>query len=65
LTDSGNANATLRIFPRLNHLFLPSPTGAVSEYGALELQSLPDEVLTSITEWLARTLRASVAGAVR
>lgn len=59
LERSGNADVTLRIFPTLNHLFLPSATGAFSEYGSLESQTLPDDVLTALADWLSARLRAA------
>lgn len=55
--ESGNEDVTVRHFPSLNHLFLPSATGAPAEYATLVVQSLPDDVLGAIAGWLAERLR--------
>jgi alpha-beta hydrolase superfamily lysophospholipase len=58
IRDGGNADVTVRVFPRLNHLFLPSiEDGSPHEYLAIEDASLPSEVLTTIRDWLAARLR--------
>jgi dipeptidyl aminopeptidase/acylaminoacyl peptidase len=56
LERSGNTRTALHVFPTLNHLFLPSETGAISEYGSLEQQSLPDVLLGTLSDWLADVL---------
>ncbi|HEX3557671.1 MAG TPA: alpha/beta fold hydrolase [Pyrinomonadaceae bacterium] len=56
--SAGNRDVTVRIFPGLNHLFLPAQTGAVSEYASLQTTSVPDDVLRVLTEWLRERLRA-------
>jgi dipeptidyl aminopeptidase/acylaminoacyl peptidase len=56
--ESGNKNVTLRIFPKLNHLFLPATTGAVSEYQTLTTTVVPKDVLETLAAWSAKTLRA-------
>ena len=53
----GNRDVTVRVFPRLNHLFLLAATGAVAEYSTLKSAELPDEVLETLVGWLRRTLR--------
>lgn len=53
---AGNKQVTLRIYPSLNHLFLPSETGAVSEYGSLPVVSLGEELLDEIGNWMVREL---------
>lgn len=58
LRDAGNERVELMLLPGLNHLLLPSATGAVAEYGSLEVQSLGEDVLGAITEWL--TVASSV-----
>jgi hypothetical protein len=58
LEAAGNGRTELRLFPRLNHLLLPSETGAVAEYGALPEQSLGDGLLETIADWLAGVLSA-------
>ena len=44
-------DATVRVFPGLNHLLQPAPTGAPSEYAQIETTLAPD-VLEAITGWL-------------
>jgi dipeptidyl aminopeptidase/acylaminoacyl peptidase len=51
----GNADVTLKAFPRLNHLFQTTQTGLPSEYGQIE-ETIAPEVLKTISEWiLSRT----------
>jgi fermentation-respiration switch protein FrsA (DUF1100 family) len=54
----GNKDVTVRVFPNLNHLFLPSKTGAELEYASLETYNLSDEVLQAIADWLQVKLKA-------
>lgn len=49
---AGNKTVTVKVFPTLNHLFLPSKTGSFSEYSHLETTAVPDTVLTTLTEWI-------------
>ena len=53
LTKSGNKNVTVKEFPKLNHLFQESKTGAVDEYGKIE-QTISPLVLTEILTWLKK-----------
>lgn len=54
----GNRDVTVKIYPRMNHLFLVTDgDGSPSEYGALRNQLVPDEVMDDMAEWLARKLR--------
>jgi len=56
---AGNRNVTERVFPRLNHLFLVSPTdGSPSEYPALKDTAIPGAVLDTLADWLAARLHA-------
>jgi fermentation-respiration switch protein FrsA (DUF1100 family) len=55
--DAGNRDVTARVFPRLNHLFLPSKTGAVNEYSSLSTNTIPDDVMNQLTEWLVQKLK--------
>jgi pimeloyl-ACP methyl ester carboxylesterase len=55
--DGGNRDVTERVFPTLNHLFLPAATGAVTEYPKLEVTALGGEVLGTIRDWLVARLR--------
>jgi dienelactone hydrolase len=54
--DAGNKDVTVRVFPTLNHLFLPSTTGSFNEYSHLATTKVPDDVLVTLTDWVkART----------
>jgi uncharacterized protein len=56
---AGNHGVTERVFPRLNHLFLVSPTdGSPSEYPALKDTAIPASVLDTLADWLAGRLHA-------
>jgi dipeptidyl aminopeptidase/acylaminoacyl peptidase len=54
---AGNKDVTMHVFPGLNHLFLPSKTGAFTEYSHLEVTTLQPDVLDAITTWFQRTLK--------
>ena len=54
----GNGNVTTRIFPDRNHLFLRDPVGHPSGYATLPQNTVDGEVLGTIADWLALTLRA-------
>lgn len=54
---AGNKDVTVRVFPNLNHLFLPAKTGAESEYTTLSIYTIPDEVLEVLNDWLQQKLR--------
>ena len=54
--EGGNKNVTKQVFPTLNHLFLPSKTGALEEYSKLETTVIPDEVIKALGDWLVKTL---------
>ena len=58
LRSAGNRDVTLRVFPTLNHLFLPSKTGSFYEYGRMETTTVPDTVLDALAEWLGARLGA-------
>ena len=49
---AGNNDVTMKVFPSLNHLFLPAKTGAESEYASLTTSKLGDDVLTIIADWV-------------
>jgi uncharacterized protein len=57
--EAGNKDVTLRVFPNLNHLFLPAKTGAVSEYTSLATSTIGDEVINSLSDWLQQKLKAA------
>jgi fermentation-respiration switch protein FrsA (DUF1100 family) len=54
---AGNRDVTVRVLPSLNHLFLPSKTGAFSEYSTLETSVVGDDVLKPLGDWLAAKLK--------
>ena len=49
---AGNNDVTMKVFPSLNHLFLPARTGAETEYASLTTSKLGDDVLTIIADWV-------------
>ena len=54
--DAGNKDVIVKVFPTVNHLFLPSTTGSFNEYSRLATNKVPDDVLDTLTDWLkART----------
>lgn len=50
--EAGNRDVTLRVFPNLNHLFLPARTGAWSEYSTLTTTALSTDLLDALGTWL-------------
>ena len=54
---AGNNDVTRRVYPSLNHLFLPATTGAFSEYSTLSTNSIPDEVIKELGEWVYQKLK--------
>lgn len=58
LLVAGNLDVTKRVFPNLNHLFLPAKTGAFSEYSSLPSTAIGDDVLAVLSDWLKLKLRA-------
>jgi len=57
--DAGNRDVTSRVFPGLNHLFLPAKTGAVSEYSSLSTNAIPDDVMKQLLDWLVEKLKVA------
>jgi dienelactone hydrolase len=57
---AGNKDVTVRVFPNLNHLFLPAKTGAFSEYSTLSTSVVGDDVLKPLGDWLEAKLKAKV-----
>jgi dipeptidyl aminopeptidase/acylaminoacyl peptidase len=55
--EGGNRDVTTRVFPNLNHLFLPAKTGAFSEYSTLETTIIGDDVLKTLGDWLEIKLK--------
>jgi len=56
--EAGNKDVTMRVFPGLNHLFLPAKTGAISEYSSLSVTTLGDDFLKLLTDWMRVRLQA-------
>lgn len=56
--EGGNKHVTVRVFPQLNHLFLPAKTGSFSEYSKLPTTVVGTDVLDTLGTWLAKGLRA-------
>jgi hypothetical protein len=53
IRNAGNRDVTVRVFPRLNHLFLVSETdGSPSEYSSLRDAAIPAPVLDTLGAWL-------------
>jgi dipeptidyl aminopeptidase/acylaminoacyl peptidase len=55
---AGNHDVTVRLFPTLNHLFLPARTGAFSEYSTLSTSTVGEDVLKVLGDWLEAKLKA-------
>jgi dienelactone hydrolase len=58
-SGAGNRDVTARVFPGLNHLFLPARTGSPSEYSSLSTSVSPDDVMKELSEWLVRRLKVA------
>jgi len=58
LREGGNRDVTVRVFPTLNHLFLPDPAPKISaeHYATLPSKEVPGEVLSTLAEWMAAVL---------
>jgi len=54
--EAGNKDVTVKVFPTLNHLFLPSTTGSFNEYSHLASTKVPDDVLVTLTDWVKARL---------
>ncbi len=57
--EGGNRDVMVRVFPNLNHMFLPAKTGDESEYSSLETSTVGDEVIKAIGDWLQFKLQKS------
>lgn len=49
---AGNTDVTVRVFPGLNHLFLPDPSGLPSGYGQLTDNNVAPAALGALADWL-------------
>lgn len=58
IRGAGNRDVTVRVYPRLNHLFLPTDgDGSPVEYPGLRQTSLPAVVLDDVAGWLTVRLQ--------
>jgi hypothetical protein len=53
---AGNKDVSLRVFPGLNHLFLPAKTGSPSEYTTLSTTTVGEDVIKQLSDWLVERL---------
>jgi hypothetical protein len=53
---AGNRDATVRVFPGLNHLFQHAETGLIAEYGRIE-ETIAPEILQTIGDWITARFR--------
>ena len=44
---------TIKVYPKLNHLFQTCEKGTLAEYGQLE-ETINPEVLKDMTEWIKK-----------
>jgi dienelactone hydrolase len=54
---AGNKDVTVRLYPGLNHLFLPAKTGAPAEYTSLSTATIGEDVIKQMGDWLVEKLR--------
>ena len=52
--SNGNANVSVRLFPNLNHVFLPDPDGRSGGWAFLPSLRVPSEVLEALTDWTTK-----------
>ncbi|MEN3326503.1 MAG: uncharacterized protein V7638_1310 [Acidobacteriota bacterium] len=53
LKAGGNEDVTLKLFPKLNHLFQTAQTGLPTEYAQID-ETMSPEVLKTISDWILR-----------
>lgn len=56
LKEGGNTRAESRVFEGLNHLFQPTTTGSMSEYGLIET-TFDEDVMEQIAQWIIDNVR--------
>jgi pimeloyl-ACP methyl ester carboxylesterase len=56
LKEAGNTDVTIKLWPKLNHLFQPTQTGKISEYVNIE-QTIHPEVLELMAGWLKQRFK--------
>jgi hypothetical protein len=49
--SNGNRDVTVRLFPNLNHVFLPDPDGRSGGWALLPSLRVPSEVLDALSNW--------------
>ncbi|HKP87344.1 MAG TPA: alpha/beta fold hydrolase [Blastocatellia bacterium] len=55
--EAGNKDVTKRVYADLNHLFLPAKTGSPSEYSSLGTNTIGDDVMSVLGDWLGQKLK--------
>ena len=57
-SPGGVKESTIQLakMPGINHLMLRATTGGVEEYGRLSDKNVASEVISVLTDWLARTV---------
>ena len=60
IVEGGATDVTVRVFPNLNHLFVPDPVGTAdpASYAALPSKQVSPEVLGALADWLVERLDA-------
>jgi fermentation-respiration switch protein FrsA (DUF1100 family) len=56
---AGNKDVTVRLYPGLNHLFLPAKTGAPAEYSSLSTSTIGEDFIKQMGDWLVEKLKVS------
>ena len=54
---AGNKDVSVRLYPGLNHLFLPAKTGSPSEYTSLSTSTIGDDIIKQMGDWLVEKLK--------
>jgi dienelactone hydrolase len=62
---AGNRDVTVRVFPGVNHLFVPDESGDFLRYDELRSGRLHPDVLRAVVDWLTSKLGADAAGRSR
>ncbi len=56
--EAGNADVTVRVFPGVNHLFVPDETGDFLRYGELRSGRVDPRVPRAVGDWVTARLEA-------
>jgi fermentation-respiration switch protein FrsA (DUF1100 family) len=56
--SAGNRDVTMKIFPNLNHLFVPDSNGFPGGYTSLPSMKVDPAVIGMVVDWLAKRLAA-------